>query len=131
MGCLEFKYSFIAQIREFWNSTISSQNTEYIMKWKAWWTSCTTIRLPIVSINWQRTKSHLKTHRRWCQMDRVTLSQEIHTSKKRASFVEVVTSINNELFVVPKTSNFLFSCVLEFASQVTLSWLSTFVFVDN
>ena len=54
-------------------------------------------------------------------MDRVTLSQEIQTSKKRASFVEVVTSINNELFVVPKTSDFLFSCVLEFASQVTLS----------
>ena len=44
---------------------------------------------------------------------------------------ELMNNIKNELLAVSTTSNFLFGCVLEFASHVTVSWFSTFVFADN
>lgn len=43
------------------------------------------------------TKVHLKTLRHWCQMDSITLSQEIQTSKKKAFLAEMIASINNDL----------------------------------
>ena len=44
-------------------------------------------------------------------MGRITLSQEIQT-RREPSLVEVIISINNELFVVSKAMNFLSGCFL-------------------
>ena len=78
-------------------------------KWKDWWTSCTAFRLPnsfylqiIHFIKWIASP----------------LLKKFKQVRRESSLVEVITSINNELLVVSKTSNFLFGCVLEFASHV-------------
>ena len=92
-------------------------------KWKDWWTSC---NLHMKN----ETKVHLKTLRHWCQMDSITLSQEIQTSKKKAFLAEMIASINNDLWY-SKHQNFLFGCAVEFANHVTISWYPTFVFVDK
>ena len=64
-------------------------------------------------------------------MDRVTHLKKFKRVRREPPLVDVIVIINSELLMLSKTSNFLFGCVSEFASHVTVSRLPTFVFVDN